>query len=238
MWPSIPGTDRYEVSVSGAAGKWTYYTPMSELRYPANTAMKLNHGGQYTVAITPYPDLKLSAGGIAMTTALSVIGRPTPEAVNAASQVVVALNLSPHVRDFLVARLKARAGEHASAIELLENVRRFLNEPAVDRELADVHAAIGNVADAQRLLTGALPLFEMNGDLVGRALAAEALAKLEIRSVQEIDAAIGRLRGVYDTYVSVGDSIEAARIDALLKNLEQVKVTMKTRRPLTGRPRR
>jgi hypothetical protein len=220
-WPELPGAEAYEITVRGPGVTWTSTTFLNKLEYPTD-APKLLFNREYEVNVHAKKgrDLLGSMDGF-VNMKVAVVNRPTARVLAGTVDDTKKLKLPTPVVSFLAAKVMAIAGQYDSAIKALQSLRSLLDEPAVVRELGDAYAASGSLSNAEASLAEASRLFEKSGDIVGRALAEEALAKIESTG-QKRSAAADRLRVALAIYQQLGDTSEATRIEGLLKSLNQL----------------
>jgi hypothetical protein len=216
-WADVPGASGYEVEVTGQGINWKSLVQGNELMYPAE-APTLKPNAEYHVTIHSIPE-KGSAASMLFMNRLSIVPRPSQAALAMTTSDLERLALPKAILTFFVAKFLALNGQHEVAIRSLESIRRELDEPAIVRELGDVHLAAGNTAAAQKFLAEAITLFSKNGDTVGHALAEEALASLESRTAPGRASAVSRLRAALAIYTDLGDQVEMTRINGLLAEL-------------------
>ncbi len=229
-WPAVPGADSYEVAVRGHGVDWKATTTTTTVASPS-ILPKLEFDQAYDVSVVPMLKKKplpgTQNGRPLFTQRFQVVSLPRNLDITAVIGALSTLGLPQTVVTFLTGRLQALSGRYDAAIVSLLGLRGQLNEPALSRELGEVYRAKGSYGDAEKLLSDAVLLYQKNGDIIGRALAEEAIANIQVKSPGRITSAIAHLRTALQTYQTLGDKPDTERVQTSLKSLDQ----LNTRQP-------
>ena len=221
-WLSVPGADSYEVKLTGPGVTWRDRVYGNDT-WGAVDPPKLTAGQNYAISIVPFlKDQPLTNASIkAVQTLLSqkfeVLTRPADSDVSGVVQSLARLPLPPAVATFLTAQAMARFGLFDGAISSLLEIQTQLQEPALKRELGEIYVAQSSFTQASTALSEAADLYSRDGDVLGRALAVEALANIEAKNASGLNKALGDFQTARDIYDRLGDKENVSRLDELIK---------------------
>lgn len=245
-WLAVPGAREYRVQITGDDLDWEATTKNNTTRGMADSFPTLKEDSTYEVSVVPVLDERLSrlsresrektdagaatalAGERARMAGLSllrnqrfrVVGRIEDSVLSGAAIELGKLGLPEPVTTFLKAKLFARYGSYDVALQSLQTIAGSLSASALGRAMGDVYAAKGSMAEAERAFTEAVALYAKDGDTFNRAQTDEALGAVQSKVASKRASAIARLKAALQTYDALGDTVDAARVNALLAVLD------------------
>lgn len=215
-WLPVPGAEGYDVSVVGPDVEAKYFARTNDTASWAESPY-LTAGKLYTIRVVPQlKGMRMAhAAGPLLHRTISVLEPPTLTA--AFSLLLERLNVSDFVRGFLRGQMLARSKKFDDALTTLSSALASLNEPALMREIAGIHRAREDYAQAGTSYEGALKLSVMNRDIIGEALVHEELATIDARAAR-IASARAHLTAAIRIFDSLGDKFSVARLEVLRAN--------------------
>lgn len=222
-WAAVPGADSYELRLHGPNLDWKNLVYTNDT-FGADEVPTLEEGLNYSIGVVPMFKNKplktasVTAAAKLMYRTISVMRRPEAADVLAATMALAKLGLPDVVMKFLTAQVLVRSGSFDTALASLLGIQDQLKEPALLKELGEVYIARLSFPEATTSLTNAIALYEKNGDVIGRALAEEALANIDAKDASRVPQALVRYRVALETYRQLGDQFNVLRLEQMVSD--------------------
>lgn len=217
-WAPVAGAQTYDVSVRGGSLSWsTRVSGATELVYPAD-APALQPGVSYKLSVSAAgrsSDEETEPG-----LGFSVLKADEAQTVQAAEARVRSLGLADAATRLLIANLYAGQGLNAEAIDILRDVARSANEPAVTRTLGDLFLKTSQTRLAEEAFLAAADLSTRAGDIEGMAASHSALG-LVYETFGNKAQAIEQCNQAIASYQRLGDSKTVKQIQERLASLQK-----------------